>query len=65
MLARDPFTALRLGRQVESLPPGGPEATERDVSFAVSTLGRLAGMHGMDAAFLRAHLQQETAEAHR
>jgi uncharacterized protein (DUF885 family) len=65
VLARDPLTALRLGRQVESLPPGGPEAMEQDVSFAVSTLGRLAGIGGVDAAFLRDHLQQEAAEAQR
>jgi hypothetical protein len=30
---------------------------ERDVSFAVSTLGRLAGVGGVDAAFLRDHLR--------
>ena len=65
VLARDPLTALRLGRQVESLPPGGPEAMEQDVSFAVSTLGRFAGIGGVDAAFLRDHLQQEAAEAQR
>ena len=65
VLARDPLTALRLGRQVESLPPGGPEAMEKDVSFAVSMLGRLAGVGGVDAAFLRDHLQQEAAEARR
>lgn len=65
VLARDPFSALRMGRQVESLPPGGPEAMERDVSFAVSRLGRLAGIDGVDAAFLRDHLQQEAAEARR
>jgi hypothetical protein len=38
---------------------------ERDVSFAVSMLGRLAGTGGLDAAFLRDHLQQEAAEARR
>jgi uncharacterized protein (DUF885 family) len=65
VLARDPLTALRLGQLVESLPPGGPEAMERDVSFAVSMLGRLAGVGGVDAAFLRDHLQQEAAEAQR
>lgn len=65
VLARDPLTALRLGRQVESLPPGGQEDMERDASFAASTLGRLAGVGGVDAAFLRDHLRQETAEAQR
>ena len=65
VLARDPLTALRLGRQAESLPSGGPEAMEQDVSFALSTLGRLAGIGGVDAAFLRDHLQQEAAEAQR
>jgi uncharacterized protein (DUF885 family) len=65
VLARDPLTALRLGQRVESLPPGGPEAMERDVSFAVSTLHRLDGADGVDAAFLRDHLQQEAAEARR
>lgn len=65
VLARDPLTALRLGRPVDSLPSGGQEAMERDVSFAVSTLGRLAGAGGVDAAFLRDHLQQEAAEAQR
>jgi hypothetical protein len=50
VLARDPLTPLRVGRQVE--PPAGPEAMEQDVSFAVSTLGRLAGIGGVDAAFL-------------
>jgi uncharacterized protein (DUF885 family) len=64
-LARDPLTALRLGRQVESLRPGGPEAMQQDVSFAVSMLRRLAGAGGVDAAFLRDHLQQEAAEAQR
>jgi uncharacterized protein (DUF885 family) len=38
---------------------------ERDVSFAASTLGRLAGAGGVDAAFLRDHRQQETADAQR
>jgi uncharacterized protein (DUF885 family) len=65
VLARDPVTALRLGRPVESLPSGGPEGVERDASFAVSTLGRLAGISGVDAAFLRDHLRQEAAEAER
>jgi uncharacterized protein (DUF885 family) len=65
VLARDPLTALRLGRRVESLPHGGPEAMEQDVSFAVSTLGMLSGIDGVDAAFLRDHLQQEAAEAQR
>jgi uncharacterized protein (DUF885 family) len=65
VLARDPFAALRSGRPVESLPPAGPEALERDVSFAVSMLGRLAGIGGLDAAYLRDHLEQEAAEAER
>ena len=38
---------------------------ERDVSYAMSTLGRLAGIGGVDAAFLRDHLRQEAAEAER
>jgi uncharacterized protein (DUF885 family) len=65
VLTREPLTALRLGRPVESLPRGGPEAMERDASFAVRTLGRLAGVGGADAAFLRDHLAQEAAEAER
>jgi uncharacterized protein (DUF885 family) len=65
VLVRDPVTALRLGRPVECLPSGGPEDMERDASFAVSTLGRLAGIGGVDAAFLRDHLRQEAAEAER
>ena len=65
VLARDPLTALRAGHTVESLPRGGPQAMEQDVSFATSTLGRLAGIGGVDAAFLRDHLQQEVAEAER
>jgi uncharacterized protein (DUF885 family) len=64
-LARDPVSAVRFGRQVESLPTGGPEAMERDVTFAEGTLGRLAGIGGVDAAFLRDHLEQEAAEAQR
>jgi hypothetical protein len=66
VLARDPLTAPRLRRPVESLPRRGPEAMEQDASFAVSTLGRLAGIGGVDAVFLRDHLlQQEAAEARR
>src|ERR1700761_1122447 len=65
VLARNPLAALHSGRQVESLPPGGPETVERDASFAVSMLGRLAGIGGVDAAFLRDHLEQEAAEAKR
>ena len=64
-LARDPVSALRFGREVDSLPSGGPEAMEQDVSFAKQTLGRLAGIGGVDAAFLRDHLDQEVAEAQR
>jgi hypothetical protein len=65
VLARDPLAALHCGRPVEALPRGGPEAMEQDVSFAVSMLSRLAGIGGVDAAFLRDHLEQEAAEAHR
>jgi len=65
VLALDPLTAQRAGRHVDALPRGGPEAMEREVSFAVSTLGRLAGIDGVDAAFLRDHLEQEAAEARR
>jgi len=65
VLARDPVAVLRSGRPVESLPRGGPQAMEQDVSFAASTLGRLAGIGGTDAAFLRDHLEQEVAEAER
>ena len=65
VLARDPLTAQRAGRTVESLPRGGPQAMERDVSYALGTLGRLAGTGGVDAAFLRDHLRQEAAEAER
>ena len=65
VLARNPVAALHSGRQVETLPTGGPETVERDASFAVSMLGRLAGIGGVDAAFLRDHLEQEAAEAER
>ena len=65
VLARDPLTALHCGRPVEALPHGGPEVMENDVSFAVSALGRLDGAGGVDAAFLRDHLEQEAAEAQR
>jgi uncharacterized protein (DUF885 family) len=64
-LKRDPLTALRCGQQVEALPHGGPESVQRDASFAATTLGRLAGIDGVDAAFLRDHLEQEVAEAER
>jgi hypothetical protein len=50
---------------VDALPRGGPEAAERDASFAADTLGRLTGIGGVDAAFLRDHLEQEIAEAQR
>jgi len=65
VLDRDPVTAMRCGRPVNALPPGGPAAMEQDVSVAVSTLPRLAGATGLDAAFLRDHLEQEAAEAQR
>jgi len=65
VLALDPLTAQHAGRQVDALPRGGPDAMEQEVSFAVSTLGRLAGIGGVDAAFLRDHLEQEAAEARR
>jgi uncharacterized protein (DUF885 family) len=65
VLARDPVAMLRSGRPVESLPRGGPQAMELDVSFAAGTLGQLAGISGVDAAFLRDHLEQEAAEADR
>jgi len=65
VLARDPLTALRSGRPVETLPRGGPEAVAADASFAATMLGRLAGIEGTDAAFLRDHLEQEVAEAQR
>ena len=50
VLARDPLTALRLGRQVESLPPGGPDAMEQDVAsellrYAVDDPGQALGYH--------------------
>src|SRR5262249_327792 len=38
---------------------------EHDVSVAVSALSQLAGRKGLDAAFLRDHLEQEAAEAQR
>jgi uncharacterized protein (DUF885 family) len=65
VLARDPLTSLRCGRPVQSLPRGGPEAADRDAAFAAATLGRLAGIGGVDAAFLRDHLEHEVAEAQR
>lgn len=65
VLDRDPLTALRLGRPVESLPRGGQEAVEQDAAFAEHTLGLLAETGGVDAAFLRDHLRQEAAEAER
>jgi Bacterial protein of unknown function (DUF885) len=64
-LARNPLAALRAGRPVEALPPGGALAMEQDVSFAAGLLGRLDGIDGVDAAFLRDHLEQEAAEAER
>ncbi|HEY3955436.1 MAG TPA: DUF885 domain-containing protein [Streptosporangiaceae bacterium] len=65
VLDRDPATAMRCRGQVEALPPGGPAAMEHDVSVAKSALSQLAGREGLDAAFLRDHLQQEAAEAQR
>jgi uncharacterized protein (DUF885 family) len=38
---------------------------QRDVSVAVKALSQLAGLGGVDAAFLRDHLEQEAAEAQR
>jgi uncharacterized protein (DUF885 family) len=38
---------------------------EHDVSAAQFALSQLAGLEGLDAAFLRDHLQQEAAEAQR
>jgi uncharacterized protein (DUF885 family) len=65
VLDRDPVAALRCRGQVDALPPGGPAAMEHDVSVAQRTLAQLAGLEGLDAAFLRDHLEQETAEAQR
>jgi uncharacterized protein (DUF885 family) len=65
VLDRDPVTAMRCRGQVEALPPGGPAAMEHDVPVAVSALSQLAGLEGLDAAFLRDHLEQEAAEAQR
>ena len=65
VLDRDPVTAARCGRQVVALPRGGLAAMEHDVSVAVSALSQLAGRKGLDAAFLRDHLEQEAAEAQR
>ena len=71
MLDRDPVAALRCRGQVDALPPGGPAAMEHDVSVAEAALTQLAGLadqdgpDALDAAFLRDHLEQETAEAQR
>ena len=56
ILARDPAAALRCGRPVDALPRGGPGELADNVSFAAATLRKLAGMGGLQAAFLRDHL---------
>jgi len=65
VLARDPAAALRCGRPADALPWGGPGELAENVSFAAATLRKLAGMRGVQAAFLRDHLEQELAEEQR
>ena len=65
VLARDPVAALRCGRQVDALPRGGPGELAENVSFAAASLPKLAGIAGLQAAFLRDHLEHELAEEHR
>ena len=65
VLDRDPVAALRCRGQVDQLPRGGPVAMEHDVSVASDALARLAGFDGVEAAFVRNHLEQEVAEADR
>jgi len=65
ILARDPAAALRCGRPVDALPRGGPGELADNVSFAAATLRKLAGMGGLQAAFLRDHLEHELAEEQR
>jgi uncharacterized protein (DUF885 family) len=65
ILARDPAAALRCGRQVDALPRGGPGELAENVSFAAAMLRKLAGMGGVQAAFLRDHLEHELAEEQR
>jgi uncharacterized protein (DUF885 family) len=65
VLDRDPVAAMRCRGQVDALPRGGPDAMERDVSAAQRELSKLWGLEGLDAAFLRDHLEQEAAEAQR
>jgi uncharacterized protein (DUF885 family) len=65
ILTRDPAAALRCGRPVDALPRGGPGELADNVSFAGTMLRKLAGMGGVQAAFLRDHLEQELAEEQR
>ncbi len=65
VLARDPVAALRCGRQVDALPRGGPGELADNVSFATASLPKLAGIAGLEAAFVRDHLEQELAEEQR
>jgi uncharacterized protein (DUF885 family) len=65
ILARDPAAALRCGRPVDALPRGGPGELADNVSFAGTMLPKLAGIGGVQAAFLRDHLEQELAEEQR
>ena len=73
VLDRDPVSALRCGRQVDSLPRGGPEAMLEDVALAQAALDELATLdtealpdsQWLDAEYLRDHLRQEVAEAQR
>jgi uncharacterized protein (DUF885 family) len=65
ILARDPAAALRCGRPVDALPRGGPGELADNVSFAAAMLRKLAGMGGVQAAFLRDHLEHELAEEQR
>jgi uncharacterized protein (DUF885 family) len=65
VLTRDPVAALRCGRQVDALPRGGPGELAENVSFAAATLPKLAGIAGVQAAFVRDHLEHEQAEEQR
>jgi hypothetical protein len=65
VLTRDPVAAQRCGRPVDALPRGGPGELAENVAFAAAMLGKLAGIAGLQAAFLRDHLEHELAEEQR
>jgi uncharacterized protein (DUF885 family) len=65
VLTRDPVAARRCGRPVDALPRGGPDEVAENVAFAAAMLGQLAGVAGLQAAFVRDHLEHELAEEQR